>query len=547
MKGSLMAYISGIIFFVLGAFFAGALVYYRMRQKNEAGEKARQELEDLKEQFSNAVTKEQNALLEKAKLESTLAERISADARERALLEEQHRKELEGCRLLGEKELENMKLALQRREEAFQLEKGLLKEQAEKDLNSFREAAGKEQESLREAMELLRKNYQENREELEKNFQTKAELFKKEFQTISDKLLSEKSTSLHNSNKELMETLLTPLKEKMGEFQKAVVDSQTKGVELHTELKSELAKMAAETQKIGNDAVALAQALKGEQKTQGNFGEMILEDLLEKSGLKKGVHFESQETIRDDDGKAVKNEENSFMRPDVIIHYPDGKDLIVDSKMSLTAYVDYMNTQDEAAREQALARHIRSVRNHVEELYRKDYSGHLKKANRETVDFVVMFIPGEGPANLALLSAPSLWTEAFEKKVLIVSPINLLALLRLIHIAWTKEEQTKNQLEILETASQLLERVHSFCDEFDTVGTQLEKALSAYQDSIRKLKKGERNRSVILSAEKLLRLGVKMKKEKSFPARMIPEEELLLTLEEGKEENKEKKEEDGKL
>ena len=339
-----------------------------------------------------------------------------------------------------------------------------------------------------------------------------------------------------------MENLLTPLKEKMGEFQKAVVDSQTKGVELHTELKSELAKMAAETQKIGNDAVALAQALKGEQKTQGNFGEMILEDLLEKSGLKKGIHFESQVTTRDDDGKAVKNEENAVMRPDVILHYPDGKDLIVDSKMSLTAYVDYMNSTDETTKEQALARHIKSVRTHVNELADKGYSAYLKKANRETMDFVVMFIPGEGPANLALLSAPSLWTEAFEKKVLIVSPINLLALLRLIHIAWTKEEQTRNQQEILETARQLLDRVHTFCEEFDDVGSQLEKALSSYQDSIKKLKGSGRERSILHAATKLGQLGVKMKKPRRLPTRMIPEEEeLLLSVDEIKEDGEENK------
>ena len=528
-----------VIFFLLGAVFSGSSVFFFMRQKNRKGLEALQEVENLKKALAASMEKEQSSSLETARLQSSLAERSAFEKREKELLEEQFRKELENAHCMARKELENLKNIFAGKEEAFREEKILLEERAANELANAKLLARKEMESLREAMDLLRKNYEENKETLEKNFQTKAELFKKEFETISEKILTEKSSSLKDSNKELMENLLNPLREKMGEFQQAVIDSRTKGVELHTELKSELARMAQETRKIGNDAVALAQALKGEQKTQGNFGEMILEDLLERSGLKKGIHFESQETIRDDDGKAVRNEENSFMRPDIIIHYPDGKDLIVDSKMSLTAYVDYMNSQDETLKANALERHIRSVKNHVEELYRKDYAAHLKKTGRETVDFVVMFIPGEGPANLALLSAPSLWTEAFEKKVLIVSPINLLALLRLIHIAWTKEEQTRNQLEILDTAGQLLDRVHSFCEEFDAVGVQLEKALSSYQDSVRKLKKGERNRSVILSAEKLKDLGVKMKKAREFPARMKVDEELLLAANEEKEVQKE--------
>ena len=198
-------------------------------------------------------------------------------------------------------------------------------------------------------------------------------------------------------------------------FRKAVEENREKEVELNTALRTELSRMAEETRKIGLDADNLAKALKGEQKTQGNFGEFLLEDLLNRSGLVKGVHYESQGTIRDDAGNAVTNELNKKMRPDVIIHYPDGKDLILDSKVSLTAYVDYMNAENESDRKNALARHVLSVRKHVDELDMKNYSSYLRLADRETIDFVIMFIPNEGPFRLAMTEAPSLWDEAFRK------------------------------------------------------------------------------------------------------------------------------------
>jgi len=221
------------------------------------------------------------------------------------------------------------------------------------------------------------------------------------------------------------------------------------------------------------------------------------------------------------DGKVVVGENEKRMRPDVIIHYPDGKDVIVDSKVSISAYVDYMNAEDEESRRDALNRHLRSVKNHVAELVRKDYPLFNSKSGRDTVDFVVMFIPGEGPFQLAMLSDVTLWSEAFKNKVMIVSPVNLMALLKIIHIAWTREEQSRNQQEILDTAAQLLERVYAFYEDFDQIGGALEKVQNCYDKATRRLKQGNRNHSIVNSGEKLKKLGVQGNKNFKTPARLI--------------------------
>lgn len=360
--------------------------------------------------------------------------------------------------------------------------------------------------------------------ELEKTHQARSAQLKEEFKVLSDKILEEKSGKLQTANKAQLEAILNPLRDKLGEFKTAVEDSKNKGIELASSLSAQLNKMMEETNRIGGEARHLANALKGEQKTQGDWGELILEDILQRSGLIAGIHYEAQETLRDADGKVISGENEKRMRPDVIIHYPDGKDVIIDSKVSLSAYTDYMNSDSDEKREDALTRHIRSVRNHVAELVRKDYSTHNSKSGRDTVDFVVMFIPGEGPFHLAMISDVCLWSEAFKNKVMIVSPVNLMALLKIIHIAWTREEQTRNQQEILDTAAELLDRLYAFYEDFDQLGGELEKLQNCYDKATRRLKQGNRNHSVVNSGEKLKKLGVRMAKNRKSPARFIPEE-----------------------
>jgi DNA recombination protein RmuC len=359
--------------------------------------------------------------------------------------------------------------------------------------------------------------------EQEKILTVKLDLIKAEFRTLSERIFTEKSEAMQKNNSQQITALLTPLREKMSEFRNSVENAREKGVEQSAKLTEQISKMMEETRRIGSEANALASALKGEQKTQGNWGEMILEDLLTRSGLQRDVHYEIQPTIRDDGGKTLRTEENKMLRPDVILHYPDGKDIIIDSKVSLTAYAVYMNSSEDPDSSDALQRHEKSLRAHVEELVRKNYAGHLKKNGRETVDFVIMFIPNEGSFLLGMKNSPSLWQEAFERKVIIVSPLHLATLLHLIHIAWTRSDQNRNQEEILTLANQMLDRIYAFYADFDEIGLRIDKLHDAYGSALKRLKHNPGGRSIISSGEQLRRLGVKLSKKQNIPPRLAVE------------------------
>ena len=410
-----------------------------------------------------------------------------------------------------------MQTTINIQQQQFEAEKQLLKDSFTREKQTITE-------NHEQKLKMLQEHSSQTFAEMEKTHQARMAQLKEEFKVLSDKILEEKSGKLQELNKTQLAAIINPLRDKMTEFKTAVEESKNKGIELAASLNVQLGKMMDETNRIGGEARNLANALKGEQKTQGDWGELILEDILQRSGLIAGIHYEAQETLRDADGKVISGENEKRMRPDVIIHYPDGKDVIIDSKVSLSAYTDYMNSDSDEKREDALTRHIRSVRNHVAELVRKDYSTHNSKSGRDTVDFVVMFIPGEGPFHLAMISDVCLWSEAFKNKVMIVSPVNLMALLKIIHIAWTREEQTRNQQEILDTAAELLDRLYAFYEDFDQLGGELEKLQNCYDKATRRLKQGNRNHSVVNSGEKLKKLGVRMAKNRKSPARFIPEE-----------------------
>ena len=429
---------------------------------------------------------------------------------------------MEGCLLVESIRLDNIALqtSLDAKEKQFTAEKQLL-------IDSFSREKQLLLENHEQKLKMLQQHSERTFAELEKTNQARSAQLKEEFKVLSDKILEEKSGKLQSANREQLENILKPLRDKLGDFKTAVEDSKNKQIELASSLTAQLGKMMEETCRIGGEARNLANALKGEQKTQGDWGELILEDILQRSGLIAGIHYESQETIRDIDGKVVAGNNDKRMRPDVIIHYPDGKDVIIDSKVSLSAYVDYMNSNDETTRQNALERHIRSVRAHVAELVKKDYSAYNSKSGRDTVDFVVMFIPNEGPFQLAMISDPNLWNEAFKNKVMLISPVNLMALLKIIHIAWSREEQSRNQQEILDTAATMLDRLYAFYEDFDQIGTELNKLHTTYDKATNRLKQGERNHSIVNSGEKLKKLGIRMNKPRKAPTRLIPEDEVI--------------------
>ena len=279
------------------------------------------------------------------------------------------------------------------------------------------------------------------------------------------------------------------------------------------------------TVEIGAEADKLATALRGESKVQGNWGELILDELLQGQGLQEGVHYDKQATLRDQQGKVLVHEESGKrMIPDTVLHYPDGKDAIIDSKVSLTAFVDYQNAETDEAREEAAQRHLRSVRQHVTELARKDYSAYIK-APRQALNYVIMFVPNEGALQLALAQEPLLWREAFAKGVFITGEQNLTAALRIIQIAWTQMLQERNQEAIFDTARMLLDRVADYVKYMDEVGRKLQDAQTAFVKASDKLRDGRQ--SVVGASNKLIKLGAK-----TSAGKKLPEESAATAVEE---------------
>ncbi len=372
-------------------------------------------------------------------------------------------------------------------------------------------------EAEKAARDQLLEQLRADRAEQEKQWKLKLDLLKEEFRTVSEKLLAERTAALGEANREQLNRVIDPMKLKLDGLRTQLENAHVKSVELNGEMKNQLAAVLRTARDLQTEANHLAAALKGDSKVQGDWGEMILEDLLARSGLVKGKHYECQATLRDEAGNPLKSDDNRLMRPDVIVHYPDGKDVVIDSKVSLSAFVDYMNADDEAAARSALTRHVTSVRNHVKELVARNYTAYIDRENREAVDFVVMFVPNEAPYMLAMREAPSLWNDAFREKVLIVSPVNLMALLQIIQIAWTRDEQERNQREILQQAGMLLDRLYHFYDDFDEIGKRLEKAQESFQSAAGRLRGGNGRHGVVPVGERLKKIGVKMKKDSVLP------------------------------
>ncbi len=508
----LYAVIGGVTGFILGAL----ILFLWMRAKSRTDAARIAELEARTAAFDLAVADRVRAesALEQFKLSSQRelefaqqAAQAKADAVAQA-----HEAELTSARSQAAAALDAEKRRAQSELEAEQSKSAALldaeKRRAAAELEAEKRKAQSELTAVREAQAQLEKVTKERTENL-----------RQEFKVLSETILKERTENLQTANKEQLAAILAPLREQLAVYKKAMDDVRENGVKLNESLKHQYESMVKMTEKIGTDANNLANALKGQSKTQGDWGEMILETILRNSGLVKGVHYRTQDTIRDDAGKTLKSASDHIMRPDVIVNYPDGKAVIIDSKVSLTAYTDYVAADDPKKREDALQRHIRSVQAHVDELVKKDYSAYLRKG--DSVDFVVMFIPNDPSYQAALQGDSGLWNRAFEKRILIVNPFNLMTLLYIIKVAWNRMAQERNQQEIVKTAETLLARVQRFFAAFDDVGRQLESTGKKYEAAVKAL---SGRQGLLGSAEKLKALGVPAKKDQKFPERFTAPE-----------------------
>ncbi|MFC4721300.1 DNA recombination protein RmuC [Geojedonia litorea] len=375
-----------------------------------------------------------------------------------------------------------------------------LKENLNK-LDIDRDAIRKEKELL--SSELTRcntefENLQTQNLKRDEEIAKQQEQLRKDFELLANRILDEKSEKFTLQNKENIKNILSPLQEKIQGFEKKVEDSQKESISMHSALKEQLLGLKDLNQQMTKEATNLTRALKGDSKMQGNWGELVLERVLEKSGLEKDREYFVQQSFTTTDGSRVL--------PDVVLHLPDNKKMVIDSKVSLTDYERYVNA-DEDDRPQFLKAHVNSIRKHVDQLSDKNYQDLY---DIESPDFVLMFIPIEPAFAVAINDDNSLYNKAFEKNIVIVTPSTLLATLRTIDTMWNNEKQQQNAIEIARQAGALYDKFEGLVNDLTGVGKKIDDAKKDYSSAMNKLVDGKGN--LITSVEKLKKLGAKAKK-----------------------------------
>ncbi|MGL2963705.1 DNA recombination protein RmuC [Flavobacterium sp. RSB2_4_14] len=384
---------------------------------------------------------------------------------------------------------------------------GLLQqiEQFKSQLNQTiqeRETIRTEKESL--AIQLSKKetdfdNLWERNKEQKEEVEKLQEKFTKEFENLANKILEEKTNKFTEQNKENLKNILTPLQDKIQLFEKKVEDTHKESIDYHAALRQQILGLKDMNEQMSKETLNLTKALKGDSKMQGNWGELILERVLEKSGLEKGREYEVQQSFTTEEGNRVF--------PDVVINLPDGKKMIVDSKVTLTAYERYINEEDETAKTQHLKEHVMALKRHVDQLSEKNYHDLYQM---ESPDFVLLFVPIESAFALALNEDTTLYNKAFEKNIIIVTPSTLLATLRTIDSMWTNQKQQENALEIARQAGALYDKFEGFVADLVKVGNKIKDSKTEYDNAMSKLVDGSGN--LINRVENLKKMGAKAKK-----------------------------------
>ena len=422
-------------------------------------------------------------------------------------------------KLLFSAKSQSEKAALEEKATGLATQMNQLKEQFQNERNQFEKQLGlsntekeiirSEKESL--AIQLSKKetdfeNLWERNKEQKQEVEQLQEKFTKEFENLANKILDEKTTKFTEQNKENLKNILSPLQDKIQLFEKKVEDTHKESIDYHAALRQQILGLREMNEQMSKETLNLTKALKGDSKMQGNWGELVLERVLEKSGLEKDREYFVQQSFVTEEGNRVF--------PDVVINLPDGKKMIVDSKVTLTAYERYINEEDEQLKAQHLKEHVISINRHVEQLGNKNYQDLYQM---ESPDFVLLFIPIESAFAIALNEDTSLYNKAFEKNIVIVTPSTLLATLRTIDSMWTNQKQQENALEIARQAGALYDKFEGFVQDLIRIGKKMDEAKVEYQGAMNKLVDGKGN--LITSVEKLKKMGAKAKK--SLPENII--------------------------
>ena len=373
--------------------------------------------------------------------------------------------------------------------------------------------------SNEKALAELKKTYDESMAQ-------QLETVKAQVTAESEKMLKAREEELEKRAKQTFEAITGGLDKNIKDMKEAFELHRKTHTETSQSLKENLENavkhLREQTLSIGDKADSLADALRGKNKTQGNWGEIILDNLFTNEGMREGRDYDKEETLRDEHGNIVMNEDTSKrMRPDYILHYPDGNDVIVDSKVVLTAADDYFRATDEVAKADAMARNLAAIKDQVKNLAKKDYSRYLNPGHK-MLDYVIMFVPVYSALRLAYEADRNLWHDAYRQGVLITTEETLMPFLRMIRIAWTSHEQVANQQQIVATAETILARVSDFCTAHAKMGKKLEEAMDQYEACDKKIR--ERGQSIVGAANKLIALGVPSNAKKILPAEIGMEE-----------------------
>ena len=335
-----------------------------------------------------------------------------------------------------------------------------------------------------------------------------------EFKVLANEILEDKSKRFTEENQKNIRLILDPLNQDLKEFRKKVEETYEKENRQRFSLEEKIKDLVQLNQRISDEANNLTKALKGQRKTQGDWGEMILENILQQSGLTEGREYVKQEYLRDDAGNTLTNEEGNKMQPDFIITYPDKRQVVIDSKVSLNAYERFSSAEDDAAQNFALQEHVDALYRHIDSLSKKNYQDYVN-----TLDFVMMFIPIE-PAYLAAIQKDrDLWNYAYKKRILLISPTNLIAAVKLVAELWKKEDQNKNALKIAERGGALYDKFVGFVENLEAIGDHLQRSQRSYEDAMKQLRDGSGN--LIGQVEKMRKLGISAKK--NLPANLLEE------------------------
>lgn len=341
---------------------------------------------------------------------------------------------------------------------------------------------------------------------------------KAQFKSLAADIFSSQSEKFKEANETRLSEILNPLKEDIKDFKRRVDDTYMNSSKERTLLGEQMKRLMELNMSIGKEARDLTEALSGNTKVQGDWGEMVLETILVKSGLVEGENYFVQRT-KNDDGTQIKNDDNGRLRPDVVVALPDKKCIVIDSKVSLTAYVNYINADNDDDRQRFGKAHLLSVRSHLKELETKRYQDFVGVGNDDRIDYVLMFIPNEHAYMAAMTLDNNLWMEAYEKRVVIISPAHVISTLRMIAQLWTRDKQTKNALKIAEEGGKLYDKFVGFVNDMQTVEQSLGKASEAYASAMSKLHTGRG--CIVSKVENLKKLGAKT--SKTLPSDMLPE------------------------